>query len=171
MVRFYDKELERIANNPKLKNLPLTGNRLRIEIATTDFKGTMGKLEGIQSVSDLMLKYRKIALSFIREIKRVQMLPSAGFEAASFKEKRIADLKNYALYKGIISIGAENYIRFINELDYNKQEKYNRREEAAKILNSFEDFKNYSRKELIKDVAIQMIKGVYLDPMVEYELL
>ena len=170
-IKLYDKVREIISKNPKAKTWMQEKNKLRIELRLKDQKGVDEKLRGIQTLQGLLLNYRMVIVNLLKEIKRLHIKSEEKqFDAISFKNRSIKEVKRFLVYKGIHNIGTKQAFHFLDEMDCSIQGKSKYRKEFRTILTELEHLSKYGRKELLRDVKEELAIEIS-NPALNLELL
>ena len=105
----YDKTIEVNRNkkgkggNPMNRN---AGNPLRIEIKAFKQTAFRNKLRSVKTIRDVLMSYRLLIVSFLEEIKRIEMRPiNLTVDNVSFKGKKKKDLRQHLIFLGIAKKG------------------------------------------------------------------
>jgi hypothetical protein len=128
------------------------GNRiLRIEVRCSKFSATSAMMCGAETILDVIKSYRMIVVSFLKEVKRLEMQPVLlGIEDAAFYGKKIKAFKDYQLLRLIHSDGARKVLEFLKQLDMASSGKSIQSKKVRNLMAQYADSRSFRKEDLIR---------------------
>jgi hypothetical protein len=154
-LKFYDKIKEMTGK----KNISST--TLRIEIRCTKFAATKSKLRGAMTLLDIIYNYRMIIVSFLNEIKRIQMTSILiGIDDVDFSDQTVTDVKKWVLAMMAHQIGLRKLIGLYKRTRTSSSGISRHKKELVRLSKKYSQAGVYQKSDLMKIIKKQLAREI-----------